>query len=217
MVYNIVNFIYLLSLLFASICSVYRFKCLDIASKILAVLVCCALINESAAYYLAIKYHNNLPIYAVYGFVEFGLLCLYFNNTIDVFIEKNIGIYIGIGGIILGIINLIFIQHLNSLNSYFLLFEGLCVIGMSLFAFFRLLLKQDSLHLYKYPHFWFIGILIFFWSITFLTWGLYDYINLKLHYAASKINLALAIVSAITYCSLASIFLLYPKMETINE
>ena len=217
MVYNIVNFIYLLSLLFASICSVYRFKCLDIASKILAVLVCCALINESAAYYLAIKYHNNLPIYAVYGFVEFGLLCLYFNNTIDVFIEKNIGIYIGIGGIILGIINLIFIQHLNSLNSYFLLFEGLCVIGMSLFAFFRLLLKQDSLHLYKYPHFWFISILVFFWSITFLNWGLYDYFNLKLQHAAWEINNVLPIVSAFTYCCFGCVFLLYPKMETINE
>ena len=88
---------------------------------------------------------------------------------------------------------------------------------MSLFAFFRLLLKNDSLHLYNYPHFWFISIIIFFWSITFLYWGLYDYFNLKLQYAAWEINFAELIVAAITYSSFGCVFLLYPKMQTSRE
>lgn len=171
MIYNLAYCLYYCSILFATFYGIYRFNRLDTPAKILAVLVCCALINESAAYYLARKYHNNLPLYAIYCLMEFGLLCLYFNKVIDVFIKKNIGIYIAIAGILLGIINLVFIQSLNSLNSYFLFFEGLSVIGMSLFAFFRLLLKNDDLRLYKYPHFWFISILIFFWCTTFLFWG----------------------------------------------
>lgn len=217
MTYQVANYIYFLSLLFTALCGIWRYKKLDTASKILSILICCALINEYAAYYLAIKYKNNLALYDIYSIIEFGILCLYFNKVIDVFIEKKIGIYIGIGGIIFGIMNLIFIQHLNSFNSYFLLFEGLSVIGMCLFAFFRMLLKYDSLKLYKYPHFWFISIILFFWSITFLTWGLYEYITQQLRQSASNINTGLAIIGTITYCCLGCVFLLYPKMKNINE
>ena len=162
---DVAHNLYYLSLLFASGCGFIRFKRVDLASKILVVLVCCGFINEIAAYYLAIKYHTNMALYTVYAFIEFGLLCLYFNSVIDVFAKKNIGIYIAVGGIVLGVTNMIFVQHLDSLNSFFLLFESLMVIGMSLFAFFRLLLKHDSLTLYRYPHFWFISIILFFWVL----------------------------------------------------
>ncbi len=217
MIYQAANYIYLLSLLFASVCSISRFKKTDKASRILSILISCAFINESAAYLLAKIYHNNLALYNIYSLVEFGLLSLYFNYMIDVFIKKNIGFYVGIAGILMGILDLIFLQHLDSFNSYFLLFEALSVIGMSLFAFFRLLLKHDSLTLYKYPHFWFISILLFFWSITFLCWGLYDYINQTLRQSALNINTALAIVGIVTYVGLGCVFLLYPKMKNINE
>ncbi len=209
----IISYIYLLSLLFASLCSLRRIRTIDAASKIIAILVCCAFINECTAYYLAKKYHNNLPLYTIYSFFEFGILCLYFSKIIDVFIKKKIGIYIGILGIILGILNLIFLQHLYDLNSYFLLFESLSVIGMALFAFFRMLLKQDSLKLNKYPHFWFTSILLFFWSITFLSLGLYEYINTRLHRSIVTIDTALDIIGCITYIGLGCVFLLYPKMQ----
>jgi hypothetical protein len=190
---------------------------LDKASKIIAILICCASVNEGAAYILAKIYHNNLALYTIYSFIEFGILCLYFNNVIDVFIKNNIGIYIGIVGIFLGIIDLVFLQHIDSFNSYFLLFEGLMVIAMSLFAFFRLLLKYDSLKLFKYHHFWVISILIFFWSITFLSWGLYDYIHQELKQTAFEIDTALVIISTLTYTCLGCVFLLYSKMQKINE
>ncbi len=161
---------------------------------------------------MAIKYHNNLALYAIYSIIEFIMLCLYFNNVVDVFKKNNFAIFLGISGTILGILNLVFLQHLASLSSFFLLFEGVSVIGMSLFAFFRMLLKYDSLRLYTYPHFWFISIILFFWNITFLTWGLYEYITQQLLPSALNINRILEVVGIITYCAMASVFLLYPKM-----
>jgi hypothetical protein len=217
MTQHLAYFLYLLSLVFASACCIYNFKKLDTASKILAVLVCCALVNEGAAYYLSQKYKNNLPLYAIYCFFEFGMLCIYFNKVIDLFIKKNIGIYIAIIGIVLGIFNLAFVQNINSLNSYFLFLEGLSVIGMSLFAFFRLLLKHDSLHLSKYHHFWFISILVFFWSITFLYWGLSDYVNQRFQSIAWKINFANLLAGVVTYGGFGIVYLLYPKMQKGNE
>lgn len=216
LLYDSVNYIYLLSMLFACVCSVYRYRAVDTASRILAILICCAFANEGAAFYLTKKYHNNLPLYAFYGLLEYALLCLYFNRVIDIFIKYNLGLYIALVGVILGVLNILFVQHLN-INSYFLLFEGIVVIGMSLFAFFRILLKNDSLNLYRYHHFWFISVLIFFWCITFFSWGLYNYINQKFFRSALNINIALAISSTITYSCFGCIFLLYPKMQKNNE
>lgn len=214
---HLAYYFYCIVLLYASFFSIYRFNKLDSASKILAIMVCCAFLNECTAYYLAVKYKNNLSLYSLYSLIEFPLLCLYFNKVIDIFIKRNIGIYIAIFGVTLGIINIVFIQHLNSLNSFFLFFEGLCVIAMSLFAFFRLLLKNENLKLFKYPHFLFISTLIFFWSITILNWGFYDYFIQRLKEDIWKIDLFILIVNMITYTSLGSIFLLYPKLSAENE
>jgi len=208
---------YYLSLFFAAVCSIYRFKKLDRGPRILSILTCCAFANECAAFYFGRKYHNNLPLYSIYCLVEFFILCLYFNYIIDVFKKKNIGLYIGLSGVSLGLLDIFFVQHLNAFNSYFLYFEDLSVIGMSLFAFFRLLLTKDELHLYRYAPFWFTSILIFFWSITFLTWGLYDYINIRIKHEAWKINSSLMMAGTITYGCFGIAFLLYPKMKTINE
>lgn len=217
MFYDILFWTYLAAILFACICSIKRFNILDRPSRILTALVCCAFVNESIAFYLAKKYHNNVPLYNIYCFIEFTFLCIYFDNLIDVFIKKKVGIYVCIAGVILGILNLSFVQHLNTINSYFLFLEGLLVIGMSLFAFFRLLLKHDSLHFYRYHHFWFLSALIFFWSITFLNWGLYDYINMNFKEASWMTNYTLTIASIITYTSIGIVFLYYPKMQKGND
>jgi hypothetical protein len=213
MIYEVTKVIYFLALIFACAISIYRFKKSDLGSRILSVLICCALLNEGAASFLAYKYHNNLSLYSVYSLIEFGLMCWYFNAVVDVFIAKDFGLYIGAGGILLGILNWIFVQPINSFNYYFLLFEALMVIGLCLFGFFRFLLKRDWLTLHRFHHFWFISILLFFWCITFLTWGLYGYINQQLLQSAAAINSALAIVGAITYGCFGCVFLLYPKMK----
>jgi hypothetical protein len=214
---EVIYIFYFLSLVFAVITSMYQYKRLDRASRILAILVCCALVNECVAYFAAKKFHNNMPVYSVYCFFEYALLCLYFNNVIDIFKKRHIGIYIGVAGIVLGILNSIFIQNIYSFNSYFLFLEGLSVIALSLLTFFRLLIRDDTPNLYKCYHFWFISILVFFWSVTFLTWGLYDYISSQLENESWKINFVLMAVGTITYGSLGCVFLLYNKMQSINE
>lgn len=212
MFFQVAYYIYYISLLFSAVCCISQFKKVDTASKIIAGLICCALINEGAAAYLARTYHSNLALYTVYSLIEFGLLCWYFNNVIDVFVRNKFGILIGIIGVTLGVLNWKF-QPINTFNYNFLLVESLLVIGMCLFGFFRFLLKKDSLTIHRYHHFWFISILLFFWSITFLTWGLYDYINSQLKQSAFAINASLLIVSAITYSCFGVVFLLYPKMK----
>lgn len=214
---SILHVVYLTTVLFAALCSLRIFKRLDTASKIFSILLCCAFINECAAYYLAKTRHNNLALNNIYCFIEFGFLSLYFNQVIDVFAKRNIGIYIGIAGISVGIFNALFVQSISAINSYFLFLEGVCVLGMSLFAFSRLLTREDDLNLFRHPHFWFLCILIFFWCITFFMWGLYDYINMQFHKIAWKVDLLFPLVGIITYLGFGFTFLFYLKMQKNNE
>jgi hypothetical protein len=190
-----------------------NFKRLDAGSRILCFLLIAELVNESIAYYMAKKYHNNLAEYNIYSLIEFAIICWYFNNVIDVFRHRKFGTYIGAVGILFGIANLIFIQHLHVLNSYFLFVEGVLTIGMCLFAFFRLLLKQEELKIFKYHHFWFISIILFYWCITYLSWGLYDILGTEYGQYIAIISLMIWSVNILTYAGIGAIFLLYPKLQ----
>jgi hypothetical protein len=213
MIYRISYLTYILSLLFASAVSLRRYKALDMASKIISILLCCDLLSEAAAYFFKLRYHNNLPVYAVDEIVEYALLCLYFNYATDIFRRTRSGIFLAIGGVAAGILNLIFLQGPNTLTSYFLFMEGLLMIGMSLFALLRLLLDPDLPFLSRHPHFWFICIIAFFWSITFLDWGLYDYIDIQFHAMITWVNEAMSLIGIVTYGSFGLVFLRYPKLK----
>ncbi len=214
MSYYVGFFSYISALTFSSYFGIKRYKYFDTATRILSVLVCCAFVTESAAYFFAKKYHNNIWVYNIFQILNFNLLCFYFNNVIDIFQKGNVGMYLAVSGTVAGIVDLLFIQHISSLNSYFLFLEGLLIIAMSFFAFFKLLSDPAFLYPHKFPHF-----LVhffnfdFFWCITFLNWGLLNYININFKHAAWAINLALQLVNAITYGSIGVVFLLYPKMQ----
>jgi len=192
----------------------YRFKKIDLASKILCLFTVLVFITEITGFYAANKYKTNLPVYSIYGFLEFGMISLYFNYSIDHFKKRNIGIIIGIIGITLGIINTALWQPLNTINSYFIFIEGICIVGMAMFSFFRLLLKNENLRLHNQPHFWFSGILSFYWSATFLNWGLYDYLVSNADKRINLLFMFLIVINILTYLSMEIVFLLYPKMKT---
>lgn len=155
-----------------------------------------------------------MPIYSIYSLFEFLTISLYFNYSIDIFRPKKIGFYIGFIGVLIGILNIIYLEPLTTFNSYYLFFEGICIITMSLFSFFRLLISEDGLVILTYPHFWFGAVLLFLWSSAFLNWGFSDYV-----YAFHKekmwlLSNSLSIINIITYATIAFIFVLFPKMKS---
>jgi len=191
----------------------YNFRKFDKGSKIIWFLLLTETLNESLAQYMAAKYHNNIAVYNIYSLIEFSIVCWYFNNVIDYFSKYNIGFYIGLIGVIFGIIDMTLLQPIDVLNSFFLFFEGFWIIGMCLFAFFRLLLKHEELRIFRYHHFWFISIFLFFWCITYLSWGLYNILGTNFSQYIPFITILIWIVNIITYGGIGSIFLLYPKLQ----
>jgi hypothetical protein len=205
--------IYLAVLLAAVICCIYRFPQLDNAAKFIGLFLLSTLLSEGTSFYMAWKYHNNMPVYHVAAPVHFLLICLYFNSWLDVLRKKNIGLYLGIMGIPLAIANTLWLQPLNTFNSYFLLFEGACIISMALLAFYRLL-DNERVRIMRYPHFWFSYIFLFFWSLTYVNWAMYKLLGEKVRHAMPFIGTLLWFVNVATYACLGAVIFLYPAKNS---
>lgn len=202
---------------YAFITGAIRCRVIEKSLKILCKLFFITLIVEILAYYTAIKYRNNMPVYGAFGVLQFFLIALYFNYSVDYFKEKNIGIYVGAIGSSLGLVNYFFVQKPYAFNTYFLLAESIIVVAMSLIAFYNMLQSDNDMRLRNNPHFWFTAIFLFFWTATFLFWGLYDFLIEQIKVNAGLLHLSLILINVITYIGFGTVFLLYPKMKTANE
>jgi hypothetical protein len=164
---------------------------------------------ELTAHFFAKKYHNNLGVYNVYGLVELCLIILYFSYSNNFFGNKKIAYGLLVFGLAVGIVNFAFFESFKKLNSVYIFFEGFVIIVLALVSFYRLLLSNEDLKLYKHPHFWFASVFLFFWSVTYLNWGLCPL--LKDMDTIRQVILFIWIVNIVTYGSIGLIFQLYPK------
>jgi hypothetical protein len=196
---------------------ILRFNKLDLGSKILCILIAVCILNESISYYCAVKYHTNLLVYNIYDLVEFFLVCLYFNSTIDIFIKKKIGLFLGIIGLVVGLLTMYSIQPTKQINTYFIFFEGFCITGMSLYAFYKILLNNEQLQLTLYPHFWFTATLLMYWNISLANWGTYDLLRVKFPGIIGFLNSFIWSLDILCYMAFGTIFYLYPKMQAKDE
>lgn len=204
-------------LLLATLSGIIRFKSMDEASRIISVLIFLSFFTEIIAYYSARIYHTNIAVYTIYSLFEFSLTSLYFNYSIDLFYKKNIGIYVGIFGLSFGILNMLFFQPINQINSYFLFFESITIIAMSFISLARMTILHDQLRIYKYHHFWFVVIITFYWCSTFLNFSLHKYIVFDLKKNAWILNALNLVENIINYLSITIVFLLYSKMQRQDE
>lgn len=204
---------YLVVLVAACAISIYRFRHLDFPARIFCLLLCLTVLNELLATIFARVYKNNAPVYNIYGLAEIFLLGLFFNQVVDVFRRRNLGVIFGAVGVVVGVINIVAVQSLYTLNTYFLLLEGVVIISLALFSFARMMLHADMPPISRSPHFWLATILTFFWSTTFFNWGFYEYMNTMHPNKVWIVNLLLVVVNIITYASYGVLFLLYPSLQ----
>jgi hypothetical protein len=187
---------------------IYKFKSKDRASKILVVLLCLTLITEFTAYGVAIKYRNNMFVYHLFAPVQLFVVGVYFDTIVKRFRSHRIWTTIGIISVVAACVNILFFQSLQMLNSNFLLFEGLVIMALSLYAF-QLILTDDTINIYRYGHFWIIVILIFFWSITYTSWALYSVLRVKKLFVMPFVTHLLWTVNILTYAAIGFVLLYF--------
>jgi hypothetical protein len=194
----------------------YRYTTYDLATKILAIFLVGTYVNEVLVALAAVKYHNNYPLHALYCLFEFATVSLYFNYSIDVFRKRNIGLKIGIVGVLVGICNIAFIEGLLKMNHYFLIYEGVFIIGMGMFSFLRMLGSEESTKIHLDPHFWFTAIFVCFWVVSMTKWSLNDYLAIHYSYYSILVSVGVIFFSMFLYLCFAVVFLLIPYLKKKN-
>lgn len=204
-------FTYLALLTLSLLIGLRKYKILDTPSRIIVILLLVTLISESLSYVLAVKYSNNMPLYHFFNPIELSIIAIYYNYSIKTFRKRNIGYIIAIIGTTGSILNSIFLQPIDTLNSYFLLFEGLLIIFMSLYSYIEIF-RDIDLYAITNPHFWFSSIFIFISGITYANWALYSFIAAEMVEVMPHINAIILLVSTIAYAGFGVVFIFIHKM-----
>lgn len=205
-------YLYISVLVFAFFAGLLHFQKLDLSGKILFLSIAVDCINELIATVFTRKFGGNLAVYNVHNLVWFTLIAIYFNYTINHFKRWAIGFKIAISGLILGVANLIWLQPINSWNTYFYSFQGIVVISMSLFNLAEIFQQDDRSVLREIPSFWIACIFCFFWCSSFTFWGLYPNVIKGTNFLKTLFHTSLIIINIITYASFSLLFFYYPKM-----
>ncbi|MEC3880207.1 hypothetical protein [Parapedobacter sp. 10938] len=211
--YYVTNNLLIGSLALAVGNGLWRYRKLDTGMKFFWMLICTTMISEVLAYILAIRYGNNLGVYAVSSIVSIFFTCMYFNYSIPLFHKYKVGYIIAAISTAIGIISNFFLQSVNQFPSYFLHYQALIVIAMAMFSLAQMLYSYDYFDVKVEPHFWACVILIFFWSITYFNWTLFQYYKLRLEQHNRFILLSMFMVNLITNIGTALLLFLTPKMQ----
>jgi hypothetical protein len=215
--YYVKNNILIGSLVLAVIAGACSYRKLDIGLRLFWLLNCSSLLSETLAYFSALRFMHNVGIYAVSSIVGAFVSCLYFNFSVAILRKYHIGIIAGVISILIGVVLNFFIQSVRHFPSYFLHYQALLIIAMSMFALTRMLQTYDYFDVWREPHFWICTHLIFFWSTTYFFWTLFEYYTVRLHKQHMYIALCMFLVNFICNTAAAIIFFLAPKMRTYER
>lgn len=199
---NFIQIIYLLSITFAFIKGLTHYNSLEGASKFIVILLGFTLINETISFVLFVQKKNNMPVYQIYSLVYYSLIVKYFCSSIDIMKEYfKLKLTLAVG-IFAYIINLMYLQPITILNSHFLLFTAILIISLSLISYFRMLVSKEGIRLTGSRVFWINTILLVYWSITFLHWGMYNVLDVLLGSNLWVMHLFLNLMNIGTYTGL---------------
>lgn len=193
------------------VCSIglIRYRRMDKAFRLLVLLMLITLCCEVLALLADKLWHNNMPLYHVFTFVELSCIIWYYFYSVG-HEKKKVnpwGIIVGLG--IVTLLNIIFLEPITTLNVNMLLVEGFVISLIALSALFRIFRNDEIVEPIYNGHFWIWCLLLLFWCFTYFFWGFHkllmiDPVRMKMLF---KIQWLLNIA---TYAGIATVFLLHP-------
>ena len=203
--------IYLFVLVVTIIIGIIRYRRFDNATKILLLLLVVTTISEFICLFRVENHLGKAPVYHFYNILEILLTTAYFLKTIKSYHFFRVMLISIIVWPLLGIFNTFFLQPLHKFNSNILMLESICIIAMSLYSLYKILLNDTLYNVLKYPHFWIWSIQLFFWSSSFFFWGYYEVLMQKGWALMPSFAKAQAIINILVYFGIGLTFLFYPK------
>jgi uncharacterized membrane protein YsdA (DUF1294 family) len=203
-------------MLLALVMSLYNWKYLKKPDKWISLLLFATFVSESLAYYFRVRFYNNMYVYHIFNPLQLIIISQYFADAVPALRKRRVGLWIGIAVIVLAIFNAAYLQPLDTFPSVLLLFEGFCIIILSLLSFYGILYKED-IKIARNAQFWISALFLIFWSFTFLMWGSYMSVAKLLHDKLKLIYDMLIVINFTIYTGFFIIFLFYRKLIPSGE
>lgn len=203
MAQNIKLIVYLLLLLLALLIYLSRYHRLEPPLKMITCYLAVTFFCEVWAAGLSWYQHNNMPAYHLYSPLSLVCIAMYYHYLLPVFRRYHIGYYVAATGIFFATFNTLFLQPLQELDSNMVLFSGLCIIAMALYAVY-IMLTREHRPVSRNIHFWLSLIWIIYWNSTYFIWALLQTFLLLHHQKAlHSIYTALWWINCLTYAAIA--------------
>lgn len=210
---------YLLILLLGIVIGTLRYRYITSSMRMLLLMLIVTFIIEIAAP-IAVTYkyiYLKNVLYHFFNVVQLIIIALIFIKINKPYHHKKLLILNFSLWPVLGLLNIIFLQPSNGLNTNFLMLESLAVITLSLYTIYRLLDSDSNSNIFRHPYFWLSIIWLVEWSTSFFFWAFIKILNrYQWKYMKLAININI-IVGILVYTSLALVLLLYPKKKNYHE
>lgn len=125
--------------------------------------------------YLADRNINNLYLYHMFSIIELTLLLQYFKKIIELRVIKKVIKWITFIFLILSLLNILFLEKINSLNSNTQSLEFLLLIVFCFIYYNDLAKSNQIVFFYKQPVFWIVTGFFIYFSCTLIVFSLYKY------------------------------------------
>jgi hypothetical protein len=203
--------IYLLILLGLFVISLRKMPQATPSMKFICWLGMLTFVDELINVTLKLLHISKFAIYHFYNILELILIAYAFVHFVVARPGKVLLAGIAGGCIALGVVNMIFFQPLNVINTNMLMVECVLCIGMALYALFYIMKNDTTFNIYESPDFILWSAILLLMTGTFFFWACFKFLlNDDSPYRMMLIIIQISI-NIIVYFSIAVALLIKPK------
>lgn len=162
---------------------------------------------EFTGNFLSSKNISNLPLYNFFTAFEF----VFYIYTIRQFIHRPIAkkIFIGlmVAYFIAAMVNIFFIQGINTFHSVTYAAGCLLVVFCCAYYFIETIMQPTPVTLVRMPDFWICSGLLFFYAVSFPIYGFTNFVMSLPHALLRNFNIFIQILNIILYTMFSIAFL----------
>jgi hypothetical protein len=201
------------------ITGIIRYKRLNTAMRVLAILLCTISFFEMTTYILYKTGHYKIraTVNHISSVAEIILISRYFLELIRPVHYAKLIIASYIIWPVIAMLNAAFLQPVTKLNTNMLVFESFAVITLCLNSIYTTLKKNIDENIFYHPHFWISVLWLLLWSSTFFLFAFlkvlygnkWPYLDVVLTFQV--------IVNIIVYSGITAVLFFYPKKTASIE
>lgn len=211
--------VYYIILLLAAITGIIRYRHLDTALRFIVILLMLTVTSETASYILVElkEYGMRYSFFHIYSILQLLLISLFFIYAIKPYHYRKLIVVASALSPLMGILNIIYLQPIDKLNTNMLMFESFAINAMSLFYIYWAVKNTSIKRLFKHAHFQMSLLFIFIWSCTFFFWAFISVLYIGEWKYVNYASYVIMMVNIIVYGGIGLTIYHYPIKYNGND